>query len=98
MRAAALTAAKRRGNANTHALVLGHHRLTAGVITLWAVAQGHALDILRPIQMTDKPQHMYRWRTVQAASQFRDRHEIADAHVINLHWLDVLPPNNKDPK
>jgi hypothetical protein len=99
MKRAALIQAKRRGTINTHKLVLGSFRLSKGVITLFAIEQGDALNIIRPIQFTDEPARMYRWRTIQAASQFKDRHDIQDTHVVNVHWLDVLdhPTNGAKP-
>ncbi|HEV2293808.1 MAG TPA: hypothetical protein VGR35_08120 [Tepidisphaeraceae bacterium] len=55
-----------------------------------AIEQGPALDILRPLRVTENADLMYRWRTKQAASQFVARHGIMDVHVFNLSWLDVL--------
>lgn len=90
MRAAALTQRQRRGDDTTHVYVVGGMRLIGNAITLAAVEQGPALNIIRPIQLTPDARRMYRWRTKQAASQFIDRHTLADLHVFNLAWLDIL--------
>ena len=91
MRTAALTQQQRRGTAETHRLVVGGFRMAEGRVTLYAVEQGPALDIVRPIRLTNEAARFYCWRTKQAARQFAARHELADVHVVDLRWLDVLP-------
>lgn len=90
MRVAAARQAERRGGAD-HRFVLGGLRLVGGRVVLMAVEQGPAFNILRPVQLTDRPAAFYRWRTRQAATQFRDRWGLADLHVYDLDFADVLP-------
>lgn len=91
MRAAALKQSKRKGTDKTHTHVLGGMRLLAGRIVLFAVEQGHAQNIVRPIRLTDQWPLMYKWRTKQAASQFMHRHELPDLHLFDTHYMDILP-------
>ena len=89
MAAAALTQRKRRGDATTHRFVLGGFRMDRGTIVLYAVEQGPALNILRPVKLTCHAAAMC-WRTKQAAHQFQVRHGVVDVHVVDVGFLDVL--------
>lgn len=90
MRVAHRVQSERRGG-NDHRFVLGGLRLSGGRVVLKAVEMGAAYNILRPIQLTESAQFFYRWRTRQAATQFRDRWRLADLHVYDLDFADVLP-------
>lgn len=90
MRAAAKVQADRRGDVATHRFVVGGFRLVEGAVVLFAVEQGPAFDIVRPVRLTSTAAAFYRWRTKQAAHQFHTLHQLADVHVIDLGFLDVL--------
>jgi hypothetical protein len=90
-RVAAATARRRRGGLD-HRFVLGGLRLVeGGRIELHAVEMGPAWNIVRPVQLTADAARFYCWRTRQAATQFMLRWELADVHVFDLQWADVLP-------
>lgn len=88
MKAAAAIQHKRRHRGDFK-FVVGRFFLAAdGSISLRAVYCGPAFDIPRPPGFTSQAARFNRWRTPQAAAQFRDRHRL-DAHVIDLAYLDV---------
>ena len=90
MRVAAAVQAQRRGGLD-HRFVVGQFFLVGGRVVLHAVRMGAAFDIPRPLQFTDDAAFFYRWRTRQAAHQFAVRWSIAEFHVVDLAFLDVLP-------
>jgi len=90
MRTAALTQRQRRGAAD-HRFVLGGLRMVQSRIELRGVEMGPAWNIIRPIALTSDVDRFYRWRTRQAATQFMHRWALADLHVFDLGWADVLP-------
>jgi hypothetical protein len=90
MRAAALRQQQRRGEGD-HVHVIGGLRSRGGLVVLMAIEADHALAIVRPLRLTADTTRWNRWRTRQAATQFIARHQLADVHVLNLDWHDVLP-------
>lgn len=80
----------RRGDYKSHRFVVGNFALEAGRVVLRCVYMGRAYDVPRPPVFTTDATCFYRWRTRQAATQFRDRWGL-DAHVYDLHFMDVLP-------
>lgn len=71
--------------------VVGGLRMIAGRVVLLAVATyGDGRAICRPIRLTDQARTWHRWRTRQAADQFAKRHRLADVHVYDLNFADVL--------
>lgn len=45
----------------------------------------------RPPILTSDPQRFCRWRTRQAATQFKNRWRLEDLHVYDIQFADVLP-------
>lgn len=90
MKHAAAVQRQRRGEPNEHRFVVGNFALADGRVVLRAVMCGPAYDIPRPPVLTEQAERFNRWRTRQAAHQFTTRYGLP-WHVIDLHFLDVLP-------
>lgn len=85
---------RRRGSHATHRYIVGRFTLDAGRVTLEAVAQGPAMNILHPVRCTATCRNWYWWRTRQAAQQFIHRHALRDVHSIDTVFLDILTPRH----
>lgn len=96
MRHAARVQQLRRGRLNEHRYVVGSFALVEGRVQLWCVEMGAAYEVPRPPRLTCEAKRYCRWRTRQAAHQFARRWQLADCHVVDLHWLDVLPGGQLD--
>ena len=81
---------KQRRGAGDHRYVLGSFFLDGRRVILRAVECGPGWDIKRPLSLTDDCQFFYRWRTRQAADQFKTRWKVAGVHVWDLAFLQVL--------